>query len=138
MLNPLKTISNGIGTNKTSEQKVSLIRSFSIPNTKEDIIEFMILASSNIDLKLYGFGNQGILTASQREISDAWLAKFEQAYEKAKLVLTGEDFQNAQNMYNKTHKKLKFEKLKVPISIILPFVFLALIVGFCLLMAQFE
>ena len=39
--------------NKTDEQKINLIRSFSIPNTKEDILEFMILAASNIDLKLY-------------------------------------------------------------------------------------
>ena len=36
---------------KTDEQKVNLIRSFSIPNTKEDILEFLILASSNINTK---------------------------------------------------------------------------------------
>lgn len=33
---------------KTDEQKISLISSFAIPNTKEDLFEFLILASSNI------------------------------------------------------------------------------------------
>ncbi|MBE6751541.1 MAG: zinc ribbon domain-containing protein [Ruminococcaceae bacterium] len=137
-LNPLKTLSRGFVVNKTSDQQVNLIRSFSIPNTKEDIIEFMILASSNIDIKLYGFGDRGVLTASQREISDAWLAKFEQSYEKAKLVLSGEDLQTIHNIYEKTQRKLKLEKLKVPLSVILPFAFVLLIAGFCLIMAQFE
>ena len=31
------------------EQQVLLIRSYPIPNTKEDILEFMILAKSNFD-----------------------------------------------------------------------------------------
>ncbi len=137
-LNPFKVMSNNIGANSISEQKVSLIRNFSIPNTKEDIMEFMILASSNIDMKLYGFGNQGVLTASQRELSDAWLAKFEQAYQKAKILLKGEEFQNIHNIYTQTNKKLKLEKLKVPLSIICPFIFCFFIIVFCLIMAQFE
>ena len=75
--------------NKTDEGKINLIRSFSIPNTKEDILEFMILAASNIDLKLYGKENTAGINSPQRSISDAWLAKFEQAYEKAKFSFYG-------------------------------------------------
>lgn len=36
------------------EQKIDLIRNFSIPNTKEDVLEFIVLAAANIDLKVYG------------------------------------------------------------------------------------
>ena len=68
---------------KTDEQKISLIKSFSIPNTKEDIFEFMILASSNINTKWWLEGNTD--TVAQEAESSAWLAKFEQAYQKAEI-----------------------------------------------------
>lgn len=104
---------------KTDEQKISLIRSFSIPNTKEDIFEFMILASSNIDAKLYGITNYSIMTVSQREVSDAWYAKFGQAYEKAKISLGNtEDFSRITDIYKKTHKRIQREKLKLPMIFI--------------------
>lgn len=100
--------------NKTDEQKISLIRSFLIPNTKEDILEFMILAASNIDLKLYGLGDQGVITASQRAVSDAWLAKFEQAYEKATLSFSGSsDFSRVKDIYDKKIKQLKKKKREI-------------------------
>lgn len=100
---------------KTDEQKIGLIRSFSIPNNKEDIFEFMILAASNIDTKLYGLGNQGVITASQRAVSDAWWAKFDQAYEKAKITFgNSADFTEIENIYVKTHMRIKKEKMKLP------------------------
>lgn len=118
--------------NKTDEQKISLIRSFSIPNTKEDIFEFMILAASNIDLKLYGLGDKGVITASQRAVSDAWLAKFEQAYEKASFAFsTSPDFFGIKDIYDKKIKQLKIKKLEIPMLILgifaLPFLTLLLV-----------
>ena len=68
---------------KTDEQKVTLIRSFSIPNTKEDLLEFFILASSNISMERYS--SMDDVTESQKAVSDAWEAKFEQAYHKSKV-----------------------------------------------------
>lgn len=104
---------------KTDEQKIGLIRSFSIPNNKEDISEFMILAASNIDMKLYGLGNQGVLTASQRAVSDAWLAKFEQAYQKAKLSFgSTPDFVNINSVYEQKVKEIKRKKLEVPLLVV--------------------
>lgn len=104
--------------NKTDEQKISLIRSFSIPNTKEDIFEFMILAASNIDLKLYGLGDKGVITASQKAVSDAWLAKFEQAYEKASFAfVTSHDFLGIKDIHDKKIKQLKRKKLEIPLLI---------------------
>ena len=97
--------------NKTDEQKINLIRSFAIPNTKEDIFEFMILAASNIDLKLYGSTDATDKSSSKRAISDAWLAKFEQAYEKAKFSFAmSPDFLNIKEIYDKKISQLEQEK----------------------------
>lgn len=110
---------SGNNISKTDEQKISLIRSFTIPNTKEDIFEFMILAASNIDLKLYGLGNQGIITASQRAVSDAWLAKFEQAYQKAQITFgMSPEFLNISKIHDDKIKALKMKKLQIPMLII--------------------
>ncbi len=104
---------------KTDEQKISLIRNFSIPNTKEDILEFIILAASNIDLKLYGLGNQGVITASQRAVSDAWLAKFEQAYQKAQVAFgVTPEFLNIREIYDGKMKELKRKKLQIPMLVV--------------------
>lgn len=73
----------------SNEKKVDLIRTFVIPNTKEDILEFAILASSNIDTSAYTrdtvVESGGV---SQQEVSEAWMAKFEQAYQKATILLS--------------------------------------------------
>ena len=37
--------------NETDQKKINLIRSYVIPNTKEDLFEFLVLASSNINLQ---------------------------------------------------------------------------------------
>ena len=118
--------------NPTDEQKISFIRSFAIPNTKEDIYEFMILASSNIDLKLYGMAYdssqfQGIMTASQRAVSDAWLSKFEQAYQKANLMFgSSQEFLNVQIMYQQKMKEISKKKKQFPIFIVCCFLSLPL------------
>ena len=38
---------------ETDRRKIALIRSFVIPNTKEDLFEFLVLASSNINMQRY-------------------------------------------------------------------------------------
>ncbi len=115
-------------------QKVDLIKNFSIPNTKEDVREFVILASSNIDIKLYGMTYhssqfQGMIVASQKAVSDAWLAKFEQAYQKAQLLFGGtQEFLNIQALYERKMKEIEKKKRQFPMFII------AMIVGPLLLM----
>lgn len=88
------------------KQRISFIRNFAIPNTKEDILEFMILAASNINTKAEP-------TEDEAEESDAWKAKFEQAYQKAEYQF-GDDveFYRFQKIYTqkmqeiqKAHKK---------------------------------
>lgn len=124
---------------KVDSQIVSLIKNYIIPNTKEDILEFLFLASSNIDFKVYGFNKQQYQTnnPAQLEISDAWIAKFEQAYQKAKILFgESEEFKNIDDLYNKTMKKLKFSKLKAVIPWLALFGSLLLIEIFCFAIAK--
>jgi len=104
----------------TEYQKENIIRSFPIPNTKEDIFEFMILASSNIDER------------PNTAVFNAWIAKFEQCYQKAKLSFKQEsDFVKIQAIYEKTQKEIRKLRRKGPLRktliIVLPIVAFVLI-----------
>ena len=80
-------------------QKNYRIRNFPIPNSKEDILEFMILASSNI------FGE------SDKSIYEAWLAKLDQTYQKAELVFKGDaDFAKIQSIYENCWNNIHAER----------------------------
>ena len=121
------------------EKKVELIKGFSIPNTKEDVMEFFILASSNIDIKLYGMEYdssqlQGKMAASQKAVSDAWLAKLEQAYQKAQLMWGGTpEFSNIQAIYDRKMREIRMRKWLFPAMIFGAFVGIFLIIGFAML-----
>ncbi len=107
----------GGSLSNADQQIVSLIKNFAIPNTKEDILEFVVLASANIDMKVYGLNGQQYqnFNPERREISDAWLAKFEQAYQKAQLMLGGsQEFANIQNLYTQKMKEIKRMKMQLP------------------------
>lgn len=70
------------------EQKIDLISNFYIPNTKEDIYEFFILAYSYVSSGAYDV--------------DAWSVKLEQAYLKAKLAFgNSEEYEYIKELYEK-------------------------------------
>ena len=102
-------------TEKVSK-KIEIISNFYIPNTKEDIYEFFILAYSNI-------------SAGVNEV-DAWIAKLEQAYLKAKLsfgkdtefIYIQELYDNLQKISKKT-KILKSQAFKPLIMMSIGFLF---------------
>ena len=78
-----------------SSKKVTLIKSFPIPNTIEEIAEFVILAAGSIDVNLskVSLGNKwgragNDFKANERGISDAWVGKLQQAYQKAELTFS--------------------------------------------------
>ena len=80
------------------EQKIDLIRNFYIPNTKEDIYEFFILAISNINMNGYDV--------------EAWNVKLEQAYQKARFAFGNtQEFQYLSRLYNDTRKRQKASSL---------------------------
>lgn len=93
---------------RTDEQKINLIRSFPVPNTKEDLYEFMILAGSNIDFDIY---KETKPSGARFEVSNAWVAKMEQAYQKAKMTFKEDiEFEKIHEIYVKTNKRLKRSK----------------------------
>lgn len=57
---------SGGQVSNTDEEIVGLIKNFSIPNNKEDIMEFIVLASSNIDMKVYGVKKVNMHSTKQR------------------------------------------------------------------------
>ena len=83
---------------KTDAQKLFIIRNHPIPNAKEDIWEFMILASSNL------------LTETLPDVLSAWNTKFEQCYQKARLLLSKNDLSQIQELYDNTKKKVRAKK----------------------------
>lgn len=92
--------------NKTDAQKITVIKNFPIPNTKEDLCEFLVLAASNINLQRYE--NSNSLSETDRALSDAWEVKFKQAYEKARILLVGyPDFQQIQDVYERNYRKIE-------------------------------
>ena len=97
--NSVKELYGELNRTTAEVQKDNLIRNFPIPNSKEDIIEFMILASSNI------------LGEDNQDIYEAWLAKFEQAYQKAILLFSSEsDFTKIQRIYENCQSNILSEK----------------------------
>lgn len=88
----------------TDKQRILLIRSYPVPNTKEDLLEFMILASSNFDAKYFASHSK------EESISKAWLSKIEQCYQKAKVTLTGVDLERIRGIYDGVIEEISEEK----------------------------
>lgn len=77
-------------------QTITLIKNFPIPNTKEDIYEYMIIASANITNEL------------NPEVLVAWKVKVEQSYQKAKLLLKNDpSLPELHILYEETQKKIQ-------------------------------
>ena len=89
----------GEGKDKLSpidEQKINLIKNFPIPNTKEDVQEFVLLAISNMEPALYSTKSK----VAKKAIIAAWKVKLAQAYQRAKMSFgTSAEFRNIQKIY---------------------------------------
>ena len=97
---------------KTDEQKISLIKSFSVPNSREDMLEFMILATSSMNMKTYDSANINI-SKSEKEINAAWFSKVQQVYEKAKCSYsTDSTFAEIKVLYDSCNEEIKKYKKK--------------------------
>ena len=111
----------GMSADPVDKQKLALIQSFPIPNTIDDIQEFMLLAIANIDValskntmtnrsqrKMKGSLNANI--TMPRTISDAWVAKMQQAYQKAAAYFPNEPaFAYIKQLYVDKMKELKMK-----------------------------
>lgn len=111
--NSVREFAAKLDSAQVDARRVNIIRNYPIPNTKEDIFEFMILATSNID------------EHPNKEVFKAWIAKFEQCYQKAKLSFEQEnDFVKIQAIYEKTQNTINRIRRKGPIrkllTVVLP------------------
>lgn len=97
---------------KTDEQKISLIKSFSVPNTKEDMLEFMILATSSMNMRTYDSANTNV-SKSEKEVNAAWFSKVQQVYEKAKRTYSTDGiFTEIKALYDSCNEEIKKSKKK--------------------------
>ncbi|MBE5742998.1 MAG: zinc ribbon domain-containing protein [Clostridiales bacterium] len=106
--NAVKDLAEKLQNVISQEQRINIIKNFPIPNTKEDIFEFILLASSNFDADYY------VSHLKENDESDAWLSKIEQAYKKGLLSLKNEqDIKKLKEIYFEIKskiKKVKFNK----------------------------
>lgn len=109
----LRKVSNQNELSEKEKRKVSLIKSFPIPNTREDLFEFLIMASANVDQEHVE------LSVAQQAISDAWKAKYEQAYQKAMLSFpNSSEFHSISGSYNEKKKKHERSKFFAKVGIV--------------------
>lgn len=102
------------------QQIINVIKNFIIPNNVEDMSEFLILASSNIDVNIALADSYTEVGASSSEelkilksINDAWISKASQVYQKASLSSKGSvKFANIEDIYYEKINAIKHEKTK--------------------------
>lgn len=97
---------------KTDEQKINLIQSFPIPNAKEDIMEFAVMAIANVDPDVFStMSTNPYSNAPKQAISNAWLSKFEQAYQKGRLMFgDSPELENMHSLYVAKKRAIKIKK----------------------------
>ena len=79
------------------EEIASFIRNYPVPNTKEDLVEFMILAKSNYDHLSY----------EDEDLRSAWNAKMNQIVQKAKLTIKNpNDLKPITDIYDEKEKAI--------------------------------
>ncbi len=109
-----------LAPDKADVKKLTLIRSYPIPNSVGDIFEFMMLTIANIDVSLskntvsnrWNNATQQTETGAtiKRTISNAWVSKMEQVYHKAEILFPNDpSFKSIQKMYFDKMKELKIK-----------------------------
>lgn len=93
-------------------QKAQLIKSFPVPNTQKDLLEFIHMAASNINAGvLTGTSNSGLdedALKSEKLLSQTWLDKMESVYQKAKSLLAGNtDISKIDNIYQSKIREIE-------------------------------
>lgn len=91
---------------KSEIKVINYIKNYTVPNSKEDIFEFMIFAMSKIDQDalfkdVEGGQQTGHEDYYKKEINNAWTAKINQVYAKAKLSFGSDpEFPKIEEIYS--------------------------------------
>jgi RNA polymerase subunit RPABC4/transcription elongation factor Spt4 len=131
-------------TIKDEREKLSYIGKFPVPNTKEDILEFGIMAASQITpentaVKIFRgyllFSTMGILQIFWKgpvawRFNKVWRAKIKQVYTKGRIVLASDKAALAQveAIVADVEKAEKRSKIIMAISIVSIIAFLAILI----------
>ena len=75
---------------RTEWQLINVIRNQPIPNTKEDVMEFLMIAINNLS------------GANSNDIRNAWQTKLNQVYQKATMILPEKDMVRVNALYHET------------------------------------
>lgn len=110
---------------QTNERIANTIRNYVIPNSKQAVFELMMLAAGNIDAPIIAkvtrakraLESDTEYQANTYDLSKpvqlAWLAKFEAAFQKAKVAFgTDADFKKIQDLYDSKMSEIEAEKEK--------------------------
>lgn len=85
----------------SSSDRARFIQEYPVPNTREDLLEFLMMASSSM-----GSSREG-------EELDAWRQKYEQCYQKAKLTLgDGKDLTEFDELRQDITKRMHQEEVE--------------------------
>jgi len=108
------------------DRKINLILNYPVPNTKEDILEFMIYASANMEMH-----SDSANSAFEERIREAWKSKFIQLYEKAKICFKeSQDLADIQRLYNDKIVQKKKKNIRIAlISTVVPILIIILILS---------
>lgn len=83
---------------KNSTGETDAINNFVISNNKEDIIELMMMAVSKINPDDFNSFNWE-KNVKNRKISEAWICKYEEAYQKSLILFPNDDALNKVNVF---------------------------------------
>lgn len=95
----VKEFTGKLSASLSDDQKASIIKYYPVPNSKDDILDFIFMSSSNIT----GERNNQVL--------DAWSVKLEQCYQKAQLIIHDRVIlARVQDTYDQTKKLITNQK----------------------------
>ena len=101
----IKELSEKLEKAETESRKITILESFPIPNTKDEIMEFALWAASCFDNDYY------VSHLDVEDISDAWLAKLKQCYHKVKVSFVGDaELKYVEGLYNSVIQKIEESK----------------------------
>lgn len=81
-------------------RKISLISNYPVPNTKEDLVEFALLVTTNLQNK------------PDLDTYSAWVNKLEQVYQKARILIPNDPMLGKiRDLYSEARKKAITKKL---------------------------
>ena len=117
-LSSLKNFFSFKSTSSKAEKQASLISSFSVPCTKEDLHEFLLLSATHFDPEFLALTEPpgGMFLDDFNDemlLQKAWFAKFQQVYETAKTSFRQDPhFQRFQEIYDQKMGEVQKRKKK--------------------------